>query len=177
LPIRRNRARRAGARARQCVLFALLLLGGSLALRGDTGWTPRALRIGRQIICTCGCTQGALVCNHVGCPVVTQMRAEIRQRAATSESDELVLQSFVQEYGTQVLANPTTHGFNLVAWIMPWIALGIGLGMVLGFVKHMREKARARASAAVGGDSGAERQLQAEVQADIQAELDREWKR
>lgn len=166
------RIRRRGARV---LLGALLLAGAGLGLHGDTGWTPRALRIGQQLICTCGCTQGALVCNHVGCPVVTQMRAEIQQRAASSESDELVLQSFVQEYGTQVLANPTTQGFNLLAWVMPWIALGVGLGMVLGFVKHMREKARVKATA--GAAPAAERQLQSEVQADIQAELDREWKR
>jgi cytochrome c-type biogenesis protein CcmH/NrfF len=167
------RIRRRGAHV---LLGALLLAGGSLGLRGDSGWTPRALRIGQQLICTCGCTQGALVCNHVGCPVVTQMRAEIKQRAASSESDELILQSFVQEYGTQVLANPTTKGFNLVAWVMPWIAVGLGLGLVLGFVKHMRETARAKAAAGAG-DAAAERALQSEVQADIQAELDREWKR
>ncbi len=166
------RIRRKGA---QILAIAGLLVGGSLALRGDSGWTPRAIRIGQQLICTCGCTQGALVCNHVGCPVVTQMRAEIKQRAASNESDELILQSFVQEYGTQVLANPTTKGFNLVAWVMPWIVFGLGLGMLIGFVRHWRQRRKPAAQAAA--DPAAAQRLQAEVQAEVNAEIDREWKR
>ena len=31
--------------------------------------TSRLDRLGHQMICTCGCTQILLECNHVGCPV------------------------------------------------------------------------------------------------------------
>lgn len=129
--------------------------------------TGRAQRIGQQLICPCGCTQGALVCNHVGCPVVTQLRAEIVQRSASADNDELVLQSFVQEYGTQVLANPTKQGFNLLAWVMPWVALAFGLALVLFFVRRFRH-------AALPAVTVTYPEFQSRVQAQIQAELEAE---
>lgn len=156
MPVKRVRAGQAGL-----ALVALLALAAATP-------PPRYQRLGAQLICTCGCTQGALVCNHVGCPVVTQMQAEIRQRAASSNSDELVLQSFVQEYGTQVLANPTTQGFNLLAWVMPWVALGVGLLLVLVYVKRWRRPA----TAPVAADPG----QQALILEQIRAEIDKEWK-
>jgi len=148
----------------------VLLLLALVAGLGGQQLGGRARAIGEQLICPCGCTQGAIVCNHVGCPIVTQLRAEIVQRAASTDSDALVLQSFVQEYGTQVLANPTRSGFNLLAWIMPWVALGLGMALVLWFVRRWRQPARA--DAAPGGDAGA----QATVRREIADELEREWR-
>ncbi|MGH9481270.1 MAG: cytochrome c-type biogenesis protein [Terriglobales bacterium] len=148
------------------VLLALLL-GGGVAVRGDATLAARVQRLGNQLICTCGCTQGALVCNHLGCPVVTQMQAEIRQRAQSSDADALVLQAFVQEYGTQVLANPTHEGFNRVAWVMPWLALGLGLLSVLWFVRRWRQRP---VPAGGGVDPGLRDYVHAEISAQIAAE-------
>ncbi|MGH9392997.1 MAG: cytochrome c-type biogenesis protein CcmH [Terriglobales bacterium] len=158
-------------RSRQTVLFLLLAL--VLGLEGQQ-FGARARAIGAQLICTCGCTQGAIVCNHVGCPVVTQMRAEIVERAASTDSDALVLQSFVQEYGTQVLANPTTQGFNLVAWIVPWVALGLGMALLLWLIGRWR-RLPAAAAAAGGLDPGTPEQ--AEVRREIADQIEKEWKR
>ncbi|HXR96565.1 MAG TPA: cytochrome c-type biogenesis protein CcmH [Terriglobales bacterium] len=145
---------------RKTLVMLVLVLAAGAALRGDDA---RTRRIGEQLICTCGCTQNAMTCNHVGCPVVTQMQAEIRQRAASTDSDELVLQSFVQEYGTQVIANPTHVGFNRIAWIMPWVALGLGLALVLFFVKRWQHEP------AAAGMAPPPTAVQARVQADIEA--------
>lgn len=155
-------------RYRGFILPAVLALAVA-GLHGDQvgDLSGRAQRIGQQLICPCGCTQGALVCNHVGCPVVTQLRAEIVQRSASSENDELVLQSFVQEYGTQVLANPTKQGFNLLAWVMPWMALAFGLVLVLFFVRRFRQ-------AAPAGTTVTYPELQSDVQAQIERELEAE---
>lgn len=157
------------ARNRHLLLLLLLAAAGSLALRGDADFGARARRLGQQLICTCGCTQGALVCNHVGCPVVTQMRAEIAARAQSRDSDALILQSFVQEYGTQVLAVPTGQGFNLLAWVMPWVALGLGLIAALFFIQRWRTRPAAAAAAPAVSDAGA-----AALGAAIAAELERE---
>lgn len=150
-------------------LPAILLLALAVGL-GAQQLGRRARRIGEQLICPCGCTQGAIVCNHVGCPIVTQLRAEIVQRAASTDSDALVLQSFVQEYGTQVLANPTKTGFNLLAWIMPWVALGLGIVLVLWFVQRWRRPAPE--AGAAGTESGA----QATVRREIADEIEKEWR-
>ncbi|HVZ16686.1 MAG TPA: cytochrome c-type biogenesis protein CcmH [Terriglobales bacterium] len=94
--------------------------------------------LGHKLMCKCGCNQILLECNHVGCAYSTQMRDELTaalQRGAppggsTPDSDELVLQSFVQKYGATVLAAPTTSGFNIVAWIIPFVALVLGITLV-----------------------------------------------
>lgn len=75
--------------------------------------------LGHQMICTCGCTQVLLECNHVGCTVSTQEEAELRDALARGDSNNLILQNFVQKYGPTVLAAPPERGFDLVAWIAP----------------------------------------------------------
>jgi cytochrome c-type biogenesis protein CcmH len=45
------------------------------------------------------------------------------------------MQAFVQNYGTTVIAAPTTTGFNRVAWIMPYLALVLGLATVYFVVR------------------------------------------
>ncbi len=57
------------------------------------------------------------------------MLKEMDQRVASGDSDDLILQSFVQEYGEAVLAEPPTHGFNSLAWAIPVIAFVMGLGL------------------------------------------------
>ena len=42
------------------------------------------------------------------------------------DNDDLALQSFIQKYGTTVVAAPSTTGFGRVAWIMPFVALAAG---------------------------------------------------
>ena len=42
----------------------------------------------------------------------------------TPDSDELGLQTFVQEYGATVLAATTTSGFNIFDWIRPSAGVG-----------------------------------------------------
>jgi len=102
--------------------------------------------LGHKLMCKCGCNQILLECNHVGCSYSTQMRDELRtalERGAsnggsTPDSDELVLQSFVQKYGATVLAAPPTKGFNVVAWIVPFVALVAGLGLVTIIVRKWK---------------------------------------
>jgi len=120
------------------ICFVFLGAGPSRSIDG------RFNDLGHKLMCKCGCNQILLECNHVGCSYSTQMRNELTaalQRGAppggsTPDSDELVLQSFVQEYGATVLAAPTTSGFNIVAWIVPFIALVMGLALVIVIVRN-----------------------------------------
>ncbi len=158
-------------RSKCSVLFVVLFLfAGSVALRGDGTFSPRAERIGKQLICTCGCQQGALVCTTLNCTVKLQMQAEVRQRSLLPEADSLVLQSFVQEYGTEVLANPTHQGFNETAWVMPWIILAVGLVLVLFFINRFRvrqQTAPAPAEPPAPDTAGIRAQVAAELEREI----------
>src|ERR1700686_4623679 len=90
--------------------------------------SDRAKQLGAKLICMCNCGQILTACNHVGCTRSTAMLKEMDQRVAANDSDDLILQSFVQEYGEQALAEPPTHGFNILAWAIPAIAFAMGLG-------------------------------------------------
>jgi cytochrome c-type biogenesis protein CcmH/NrfF len=93
---------------------------------GDT--SARYQQMGHhQLICTCGCGQILLECNHVGCTVSTQEEAELRTALDRGDSDQLILQNFVQKYGPTVLAAPPESGFNLVAWIAPGVVFVLAM--------------------------------------------------
>ncbi len=127
-----------------CVLlatFCILALGASE--------DARFRDLGHKLMCKCGCNQVLLECNHVGCTYSDRMREELTAALQRGDSDDLVLQAFVQKYGATVLAAPTTTGFNRVAWIMPFAALGAGIFAVVYVVR--RWKARAPLPAASGG--------------------------
>ena len=96
-----------------CLL--LLFMGGA----GNTA--DRYQKLGHKLMCTCGCGQVLLECNHVGCTVSTQEEGELRTALDRGDGDQLILQNFVQKYGPTVLAAPPQSGFNLVAWIAPGV--------------------------------------------------------
>ncbi|HET9099358.1 MAG TPA: cytochrome c-type biogenesis protein CcmH [Acidobacteriaceae bacterium] len=104
-------------------LWAQLSVGCLLLLfmAGASATPDRYQQLGHKLMCTCGCNQVLLECNHVGCTVSTQEEAELRTALARGDSDQLVLQDFVQKYGPTVLAAPPESGFNLVAWIAPGV--------------------------------------------------------
>jgi cytochrome c-type biogenesis protein CcmH len=66
------------------------------------------------------------------------MRDELSAALDRGDNDDLALQSFVQKYGTVVIAAPTTKGFNRVAWIMPYLALVLGIGGVVLIIRTWR---------------------------------------
>ncbi len=109
-----------------------VLLGAALVLFSVPGGaqipgqSEKAKKIGKRLMCMCGCNQILVECNHVGCSVSTAMLKELDERIARSEPDDLLIQSFVQQYGEKVLAQPPAKNFGLVAWIMPFFALLLG---------------------------------------------------
>jgi cytochrome c-type biogenesis protein CcmH len=103
--------------------LALFTVPGGAQIPGQS---DKAKKIGKRLMCMCGCNQILVECNHVGCSTSTAMLKELDERIARNEPDDLLIQSFVQQYGEKVLAQPPQKGFGLVAWIMPFFILGIG---------------------------------------------------
>ncbi|MGH9579533.1 MAG: cytochrome c-type biogenesis protein, partial [Terriglobales bacterium] len=91
-----------------------------------------------SMMCMCGCRQILLQCNHVGCPVSDGMMRELRLALSRGDSDDLVVQAFVQKYGETVMAAPQASGFNLVAWVMPFAVFLSGILLVMWVARHWR---------------------------------------
>lgn len=122
---------------------------------------PRVQLLSSQLLCMCGCTQILNQCNHQGierCMTHDTMMAELEHRVASGESNSLILQSFVQEYGPQVLVVPPARGFDLTAWLMPIFASLAGLTLALVVVGRWRERGMrpAKAGAASGTENTAQ---------------------
>lgn len=128
---------------------ALAVLSVAVILFMGADDNARFGSLGHKLMCRCGCNQVLLECNHVGCTYSDTMRNELMAGLQRGDSDDLILQAFVQKYGPTVLAAPTTTGFNRVAWIMPFVALSGGLLLVIVIVKAWNTR-RAAAVVAVG---------------------------
>lgn len=96
--------------------------------------------LGHRMMCVCGCNQILLECNHVGCKYSDNMRGELMASLERGDNDDLTLQTFVQKYGTTVMAAPTAKGFNRVAWVMPYLALVLGLTTVVLIVRAWKNR-------------------------------------
>ena len=120
-------------------LAAMGLLGA-----GDN--TRRFEKLGHGLVCTCGCNQILLECNHVGCPASSGMRDELTAALDKGGDNDAVLAGFVTKYGPTVLAAPTTTGFNRVAWITPFAVFITGIIAVIMVTRVWRQRAPAQAA-------------------------------
>lgn len=119
----------------------LAVFAGLLLLLGAGDDAARIDRLGHQMNCICGgCNQILLECNHVGCGYSSRMRQELTAAVTRGDSDNDVLQWFIQTYGTTVLAVPTNTGFNRVAWIMPYLALVLGIAVVVLILRIWKKR-------------------------------------
>ncbi len=117
--------------------LAALFVAATFLLGADPSGA-RFENLGHKLMCRCGCNQILLECNHVGCAYSEKMRQELLAGLQGADSDDLVLQRFVQEYGGVVLAAPANTGFNRVAWITPFAALGAGILAVVYVVRRWK---------------------------------------
>jgi cytochrome c-type biogenesis protein CcmH/NrfF len=84
------------------------------------------------------------------------MRGELMAALDRGDTDDLLLQSFVQKYGTVVIAAPTTKGFNRVAWIMPYFALVLGISVMVYIVRLWKNRPAPAIADGIRPVSGAE---------------------
>jgi cytochrome c-type biogenesis protein CcmH/NrfF len=109
--------------------------------------TDRAKSLSKKVMCMCGgCNDTAGTCNHTGgafsgpCDTAKAMQKEVAERVNRGDSDDLILQSFVQEYGPTVLPDPPKKGFTWLVWIAP-IALPVfALFLIWELVRRWRRK-------------------------------------
>jgi Cytochrome C biogenesis protein len=143
-----SKAKRLLQAALICVATTLLLGAGDPEARFND--------LGHHMMCTCGCGQVLLECNHVGCQSSDRMRAELGvavgmtddggaggvnpEGGAGNATDDAIYKWFAQKYGQTVIAAPPTTGFNRVAWIMPFLLLIAGMGGLYALVRAWKNR-------------------------------------
>jgi cytochrome c-type biogenesis protein CcmH/NrfF len=118
----------------------LLVVVALFTFMGVGDEDARFNQLGHHLMCVCSCNQILLECNHVGCMYSDRMRGELAAALDRGDNDDLTLQSFIQKYGTTVVAAPSTTGFGRVAWIMPFVALLAGLASVVFIVRAWKNR-------------------------------------
>src|ERR1700722_2236551 len=134
-------------------LLAVVMLGADPSSRFN--------KLGHEMICTCGCGQILLECNHVGCPVSPVMINELHALMDGGGPDASILNWFAAKYGATVLAAPIRGGFDNVAWIAPmavFLLAIVGTGFLIRMWKLRSSQRRPMTSAgSIGGDEIRER--------------------
>ena len=120
------------------ILHSFLLPCVLVLLMGADNKEARFQNLGGKIMCTCSCSQMLLKCNHVGCPNSDQMIRELRANVNKTKNDEAVLNWFRTKWGVTAVVEPSTHGFELLAWILPAAGLGLGLMLVVLLIRNWR---------------------------------------
>jgi cytochrome c-type biogenesis protein CcmH/NrfF len=143
--------RRALTTALTLALAASSLSGFYAPLRARQQSTDRTRAIGKKLKCMCGaCQDTAATCSHPGStfsgPCLASakgMLETINQHIAKGESDDLILQSFVQQYGPEVLIEPPADSaIGRVAWAMPAVYLLLGTVLVIFVISRWRKRAK-----------------------------------
>jgi cytochrome c-type biogenesis protein CcmH/NrfF len=116
-------------------VLALFLSVGSL-MAADT--SSRFESVGGKIMCSCGCGQMLLKCNHVSCPSSPIMIRQLHEQVAATNDDQAVLNFFRREWGVTTVVEPDRHGFELLAWILPFAGLGLGIFLLVMVVHKWR---------------------------------------
>ena len=122
------------------ILQALVLAAVFLFMAAAPTPDARFRDLGHRMMCTCGCAQILLECNHVGCQSATKMIDQLQAALDKGDNDDLILQGFVQNYGPTVIAAPTATGFNRVAWIMPFAVLALGIAFAVHTVRAWKNR-------------------------------------
>jgi cytochrome c-type biogenesis protein CcmH len=75
-------------------------------------------------------------------PQADRERALIRRLIAHGENKDQIKDALVAQYGSRVLATPSGHGFDLLAWLVPGLGIALALGAIGYFVWRSRGRPR-----------------------------------
>jgi cytochrome c-type biogenesis protein CcmH len=100
-------------------------------------------------------------------PIADRIRRFISARIAAGDTKSEIKHKLVLQFGPSVLAEPSKHGFNLLAWVLPFAGLGLG-ALALGAFAWRWSRGRGVAAATAGGPA-----LDSELEQRVDEELAR----
>ena len=114
--------------------------------QGDTT-DARYKDLGHRLICMCdsepatgmgqrGCKQVLLECSHTDCEPLKHMRTELSDSLRKGEGDDVILHSFVKEYGADVLEQ-SSPAANKLVWTLALAALSF---ITIAFVRRRKPR-------------------------------------
>jgi cytochrome c-type biogenesis protein CcmH len=63
-------------------------------------------------------------------PIADRIRHFISARIAAGDTKSEIKQKLVDQFGPAVLAEPSKHGFNLLAWVLPFVGIGLAAAVL-----------------------------------------------
>ena len=121
------------------VALAALLLAAAPALASEQHPTQGELE--GEVICpTCHTTL-----DQSSSPIALRMKAFIARRIAAGDTRSEIEDKLIATFGRSVVARPATHGFDLLAWVLPLAGVLVG-ALVLGAAAWRWSRARAPAT-------------------------------
>jgi cytochrome c-type biogenesis protein CcmH len=82
-------------------------------------------------------------------PIADRIRRFISVRIAAGDTKSEIKRKLVLQFGPSVLAEPSKHGFNLLAWVLPFAGIGLG-ALALGALAWQWSRGRGPGPAAPG---------------------------
>ncbi len=117
--------------------LGLLLIVAFLSVPAVTAYAATVEDVANQLICQCGCTQVLSKCAEPVCSTREEMKGLISEKLNQGQTQQAIIQSFVDRYGEKVLASPSKTGFNLTVWLAPIAAILLGGVVIYASVKKM----------------------------------------
>jgi cytochrome c-type biogenesis protein CcmH len=135
-------------------LAALVLAAPAVASNAH----PSAAELETELVCP--------VCHETldesNAPVAQEMKQLILKRIAQGWTKKQIIDEMVANFGPGVLATPSKHGFDLLAWVLPLGGAIVGVA-ALGFGARRWSHTRAAPVVATGLDPEMEQRIDAEL--------------
>jgi cytochrome c-type biogenesis protein CcmH len=118
--------------ARLALVAVVALSFGQTLSGGDLESEARA--IDAMLIAPCCFSQQVSVHQSAA---AHEVRRDVRARLAAGQTRQQVLDAYVAQYGTRILAEPPAAGFNLALYVMPFLMLIASLGVVAVILRRL----------------------------------------
>ncbi len=148
---------RGGERLRAAISALILITAGAgVSAPPVTAGTAedqraRVQRIEDSVLAPCCYTEPV---SHHQSEVAVKMRIEIAKWVAEGRTDQEILGTYVQQYGSRVLVDPRTIPGWWTPWV-PWLAVIFGVGFGCWLLMRWRAKLPPEASSLPGSDDAA----------------------
>jgi cytochrome c-type biogenesis protein CcmH len=110
----------------RALLVAVALLLALAAPAAASERHPTQGEMEGEVICpTCHTT-----IDQSDSPIAQRMKTFIAQRIAAGDTRTQIEDKLIATFGPSVIARPSTHGFDLIAWLLPIVGLLGGAAIV-----------------------------------------------